>query len=345
MGVRYATREQVKAAADWSLTTQDAAIDRQIEAASREVERLLHRHFYPLTATYRYPWPNPAQNSAVTLYVEADLLAVTTLVADTTTIVAADYFLEPNRLGPPYRRIDIDQASTASFESADHAARSIAITGRWGYSEDTEAAGELAEADDGTETALDVTDSSLIGVGDLILIGTEQLSVTGKALLTTGTTLNDTLAALNSDVLVTVASGAAIKQGEVITLDAERMLVESISGNDLTVKRAFDGSVLAAHSTGITVYAPRTLTVERARAGTTAATHASAAAIVRNVPPQLITDFCIALVLSGRGQEKSSYSLTVGQGDGEQEARGLSVRHLAKRVEDIYLRTRGPAAV
>ena len=80
-------------------------------------------------------------------------------------------------------------------------------------------------------------------------------------------------------------------------------------------------------------------------AGTTAATHASAAAIVRNVPPQLVTDYCIALVLSGRGQEKSSYSLTIGQGEGEREARGISLRSLQARLEDSFLRRRGPAVV
>lgn len=286
----YCTRESVKLAADLAGAKINALLDQYIEAASVDIEIATARRFIPYTATKLYPWPQNAGASSV-LYLDEDLISVTALKAaaqdaSPTTIVAADYFLEPVN-EPPYRRIEIDLSSDAAFAAGDTGQRSISVAGSWGYSADTIAAGALAAAlVDTTGTVVDVTNSKLVGVGDTLLIDSEQMFVSEKGLLTTGTTLNDASVTANqNDVTITVASGAAILQGEVITLDSERMLVESISGNDLTVQRGYDGSVLAAHTTGITVYAPRRLTVVRGVNGTTAATHLIAAAAVRFAPP------------------------------------------------------------
>src|SRR5690606_22447868 len=55
----YTTRETVKAALDYKETARnDAQVDRAIESASRAVEGLLHRRFYPETATRYFDWPN-----------------------------------------------------------------------------------------------------------------------------------------------------------------------------------------------------------------------------------------------------------------------------------------------
>ena len=69
------------------------------------------------------------------------------------------------------------------------------------------------------------------------------------------------------------ASGSGFNVGEVILVDSERMLIVDIAGNYLTVKRAWDGSVLAIHSTGADIYTLRLLTVTRGALGTTAGTH------------------------------------------------------------------------
>lgn len=304
----YCTRESVKAALGVSGAGVDGRIDRNIESASESIEKLTGRVFIPVTAIRYYPWPQIAGNS-LKLFLDEDLLAVTLLRSEAqdaspTTIASTDYFLEPVN-DPPYQRIEIDLSSSSSFNAGDTSQRSIAVTGRWGYSEATKAAGALAEALDASETGVDVTDASLIGVGDTILCESEAMFVSGRATLTTGTTLNDTLVALENDVTVTVASGAAIKQGEVILLDSERMLVESISGNDLTVVRGYDGSILAAHTTGITIYAFRTLTVVRGVNGTTAATHDTATALTKYAPPADIVTLCeaeaLALLKHGQG--------------------------------------------
>ncbi|RLC56938.1 MAG: hypothetical protein DRI30_05055, partial [Chloroflexi bacterium] len=254
----YTTRESVKAAVGISGAEKNALLDSYIEAASEGVERLLESRgnprFIPGTETRLYPWPQVAGRSTI-VYLKADLLSVTTLQvaaqdSSPTTIVAADYFLEPvNKL--PYRRIEIDLSSSSSFVSGDTQQRSISVAGSWGYSNATKAAGAIGAqfAASTTATSVVCSDASLVDVGNTLLIESEQVFVSERSTVDTAMNLNDTLVALNNDVTVTVGDGAAVNQGEVILIESERMLIESISGNDLTVKRAVDGSTLAAHST------------------------------------------------------------------------------------------------
>ena len=339
----YASREAFKAAAGIGGASLDALIDQYLEAASEDIEQLLGLSFIPVTQTRYYPWPQRLGGSYILRIPQGDLIAVTALQAKAldaspTTIAAADYFLEPVNAGPPYNRIEIDLSSSAAFESGDTSQRSILVTGRWGYREDTKAAGALAEADDGSETALDVTDASLIGVGDTILIGSEAMFVSAKSALTTGTTLNDTLTADLDDVTVTLANGAAVLVGEVLLLDSEKVLVEAITGNNLTVKRAYDGSTLAAHSTGITVYAYRTLTVVRAVNGTSAASHASAAAIVKYAPPANIAELCYSKAVAHMKQGESGWTGQISGGEGAINVRMVDLYFLERRVIEEFSR-------
>jgi len=316
----YCTRESVKSAIGVVGTKIDSIVDSLIESASAHIEAAIGRRFIPVTETRYYPWPQPNGNS-LKVYLDEDLLSLTTLNAaaqdaSPTTIAASDYFLEPVN-NPPYRRIEIDRSSSASFVSGDTPQRSISVLGRWGYSEVTKTAGATAENMDASETGLDVTDASLIDVGDTLLIGTEALFVSGRSLLTTTTTLNDaSVTASMSNVSITVADGTKVKAGEVISLDFEKMLVEAISGNVLTVIRQYDGSTLAAHSTGITIYAGRTLTVVRGVNGTTAATSTSGAAITKYAPPGDIAEWCRAKAGLALREGAAGYSNSMGGGEG-----------------------------
>ena len=340
----YCSREAVKAAVGIVGAKSDAVIDRNIEAASEDIERLLvPLTFIPVTATRTYRWPQVNGRSAVLRIPGWDLIAVTTLQAKAqdsspTTIAAADYFIEPANEGPPYRRIEIDLSSTAAFEAGDTPQRSISIAGRWGYREDTKAAGALAEGLDTSETEVQITNASLIDVGDTLKIESEAMFVSAKAALTTGTTLNDTLTVDRNDVTVTLASGAAAKVGEVLLLDSERMLVEDITGNDLTVQRAYDGSVLAAHSTGITVYAYRSLTVVRAVNGTTAATHADTTAITKYAPPADIVELCLAQAIAHMTQGESRWTGQISGGEGAVNVRMVDLFHLRRSIIEKYAR-------
>lgn len=344
----YSTRGLVKRAAGISGSDKDALVDAHIEAASREIDALCNRRFIPITATRSYAWAQRDGRNVYTIVLDEDLLSVSTLTKegdDVTAIASTDYFLEPVNIGPPYFWIEIDLASTAFYSAKDTHQRQIRVTGSWGYSNATKAAGALAEADDGSETALDVTDSSLIDVGDTALIGTEQMFVTEKALLTTTATLNGDLTATQSQTSVTVSDGTKVKAGEVVTIDSEKMLVGSISGNVLAVIRAYDGSTLAAHTGAVVVYAPRTLTVTRGENGTTAASHSTAAAIVKYAPPSDISGLCRALAVAYFMAEQGGWTGMIGAGaETGTETRMAALMKRKEQVKKQYQR-RGIGAI
>jgi hypothetical protein len=116
------------------------------------------------------------------------------------------------------------------------------------------------------------------------------------------------------------------------------MYIESISANNLTVIRAFDGSTLAAHNSGTAVHAFRTFTVTRGVNGTTAASHADNAAITRYVPPLDITQLAIAEAVATFHQERSGYGRSIGVGEQSVEFEGKALAGLRKTVYAQYRR-------
>lgn len=350
MGVWYATREDVKSALDMKETARNnAQIDRAIESASRAVEGLLHRRFYPWSGTRYFDWPNGQYARPWRLWLDADeLISVSSLTSGGTLIAATDYFLEPVNVGPPYNRIEIDLDSSAAFGGGSTQQRSVAVTGLFGYAADESPAGTTAEVLDSSETAVDVSDSAAIGVGDLIRVDSERMLVTGKTMLDTGINIDatDSLTASNADVSITMSTTtSAPVVDEVILIGSERMLVVDVAGSVLTVKRAWDGSVLAAHATGADIYAPRTLTVTRAVLGTTAATHLTAASIVKNAVPGTVKALTVAEALCTVLNESGGYARTAGSGEGAREAAGRALKDARDQAYTRYGRKARTRAV
>ncbi|WP_084965262.1 hypothetical protein [Thermoactinospora rubra] len=336
--VCYCTREDVQRALDVKETARThRQIDRAIESASDAIDGgrganrgagILKRRFYPEVATKTFDWPNSQRARPWRLWLDQhELISISTLTAGGTTIPASDYFLYPGD-GPPYNRLEIDLDSSAAFSSGDTHQRAISIAGTWNYGDDTAPAGTLAAAvSTTTATTINVSDSSAVGVGDLIKVDSERMLVTGKSMLTTGQTLQVDLAASNTAVTVVVTNGSAFNVDEVILLDSERMLIVDIAGNSLTVRRAWDGSNLATHS-GSTIYALRTLTVTRSAYGTTAATHSNAAAVSRQVYPPLVRDLAVGLALIELLGEQAGYARTAGSGENQREVTGRGLAQL-----------------
>lgn len=336
----YVTREEVAAAADVAASAYAyTGIDRALETSADDVEGLCHRRFWPWAGTRYFDWPDWGDTGAGwRLWLDDnDLISVTALVSGGTAIAASGYLLRRSdgKDEPPYTHIEINLGTPAAFGGGTTWQRSIAVTGLWGHSNDETAAGALAEALDASETAVDVTDSAAVGVGHLVRVDTERMLVAGKAMLSTGQTLQTALTAGSGNTTVAVTTGSAYQPGETLLLDSERMLVCDVAGNNLTVKRAHDGTVLAAH-TGSTIYAPRTLTVVRGFGGTTAATHLTAAPVVRHAPPGAVRDLSLAYCLNQGQQESAAYARSSGQGDHLQESLG---RGLTAGIEaDVYAR-------
>ena len=309
-GVRYATREDIMQALDVQITARNRRqIDAALEAASRSVEGLCHRKFFPAVGTRYFDWP--ARVGGYTPWVlrldDNELISVTTLASGGTVLGAEQYNLEPNRSGPPYNRVETKLSTSAAYGGGDTYQRDVQITGLWGYrNTETSLGATTAAVSTTTATTLTVDGptSAQVGVGSILRVDSERMIVTERAQTSTGQT--GTITASKADVSLTVADGTAFAVDEVLLLDSERIRIDDIAGNTLTVERAYDGTVLAAH-TGATVYAPRRLTVTRGALGTTADTHGNDSTVYRWDPPGLIRQLVKAETIWALLQERSGW--------------------------------------
>lgn len=331
--VMYCTREAVKSALDSKATSRDnARVDQAIAGSSRATDKLCNRPngFAPMLITRTYERPTWQRSDPGTLFLDATpLISVSSVVVDGVALDLADVRLRPES-GPPYTRLELDPNSSAAWGAEN------VVTGLGGVRNDTRPAGALAAAvSTTTATTIAVTDSATLGVGSVLLVDSERMLVTGRAMVTTGQTVQTPLTAQANAVTVAVTTGTAYTVGEVILLDAEKMLIDDIAGNTLIVRRGWDGSVLAAH-TGSTIYAPRTLIVERGALGTTAATHSNAAPITEWQAPSLVRQLVLAESLNEVLQAGAGYARTAGSGENERELSGKGINSLRAQVEAAY---------
>lgn len=350
MGVKYATREDVKNALDIAATARsNAQVDRAVETASRSVEGLLKRHFYPLTATRHFDWPDRRRSRAWRLWLDGDeVISVDTLKVAGTEIPASDYWLEPHNDGPPFNRIEMKLGGGSAFAGGDNAhQRAIQVDGLFGYTADEKEVGELTGdlGDTDSATASVSWSDPKVGVGDILRINSERMVVTGRTMVNSGQDLQSDLDAQASDVTASVADGTAFATDQVILIDAERMLVTDIADNNLVVKRAWDGSVLAAHSSGADVFTLTGVQLDRAQLGTDLASHSSGAAIRRHDVPGLVRDLTIGEAIDQLQQEQAGYGRTAGQGESERELGGRGLRDLRKEAVARYGRKARTGAI
>lgn len=338
----YATREDVMRALDVKLTARSAGqVDRALQSASRDVDSLCHRRFHPEIATRYFDWPGSQNRPPWRLWLDdSELISLTSITSGGVTIDPDDVLLEPNRSGPPYSRVEVNIGSSAAYGGGNTHQRDIAITGLWGYRNDETTTGALAAAvasTAATTLTVDGPAAAGIGVGSVLRIDSERTLVTGRTMSATGETLGGAgLTAQQNSVTVPVADGSAFTVDEVLLIDSERLLVVDIAGDQLTVKRAWDGSVLAAHSAGAGIYASRTLTVTRGALGTTAATHADGAAVVRWEPPGPVRDLVIAEATNRVANEQAGYARSRKSGDGGTGERAVDATALATLRRQVY---------
>lgn len=337
MGVWYVTREEVKSALDFKYSARsDALIDRAIESASRAVEGLTHRRFYPETDTRYFPWPNYQHASPWRLWLDSnEVISVSALTSGGTTIAASDFFLEPVNSGPPFNRIEIDLSSNAAFIAGATHQRAVAVTGVFGYSNDESNIGGLVASINNSQTTLVLPNTALAGVGSVIRIGTERMIVTERRMRDSGQNLQTPLTAQQNNVTVAVQDGTTWYNGEIILLDSERMRVVDIVANNLTVIRGWDGTVLAAH-TGSDIYGLGTYVVTRGALGTTAATHTLGDNVYRWDVPGLVKEAALAESVNFMEQASSAYARVSGSGESTSEYKGRGVDAVRMQVRETY---------
>lgn len=304
--VAYCTREDVQRSLNLAdIPRLNTRVDQSIMTGARQIHGLLHRHFYPDTKTVLFDQPDGAN---LWLY-ELELSAAPTqiLSGGATMTAGVDVFLRP-KSGPPYRYLEVSSGGTVFWQSTNTPQNAISITGDYGYPTSPLVAGTLGLTVSAGATTIVLNDSGAVGVGALVLIDSERLIVSDKTMSTTGATLGGNLTTSKSEVSIPVSSGALINPGELILIDSERMQVEYVVGNTLTVDRAVNGSALATHTSGATIYAPRTASVLRARLGTTAASHTTGANLTLLKAPSLITELNLAYAINNQQGASGTYA-------------------------------------
>lgn len=329
--VVYCTREEVMDAFDVKESAdRSAQVDAAIASASDDIDGWLNRHKHgvaPRTATRYFNWPSRNYSQSWRLWLdENEAVSISSLSAGGTALVEnTDYYLEPVNSGPPYTYIEINKNSSAAFTNSGTDQRAVAVTGVFGIGNDQKAAGALAGAVNASVATWDVSNASLVGVGSVLTADSERVLVTDRSALTVGDALVSAMNAQKSDQVVDLTLGTNVNKGEILLIDSERMKVTDVTGNNATVIRAYDGTTLAAHSLGATVYAYRRLTVTRGALGTTAASHALNATLTQWDVPSLIHDLCKAEAITRLEQEWSAYGARVYSDEAERDSSGTEV--------------------
>lgn len=361
----YCNRDDVARALDFKPSQLVISrIDRAMQSAARNIEGHLKRKFYPQDRTLFFDWPNYQYADPWRLWLnQQDILAMTSLQSPLgTPIPLNQVFLEPvnKEAWEPYTSIQLDRSSNAAWGTAPTPQHSIVAAGTWGYTAEQDPAGTLAAAvATTTATTITVSDASLCGVGDLLILDPgrgaapfpsalgyagaiqpytgERVLITDRAAVDTGQAQigSGCSTALDSDQALLVADGTKIHPGEVLLLDQERMFVEEVNGNAVTVERAWDGTTLETH-TGADILAYRLLTVIRGYLGTAAATHAQGAAVARHRVPSLVRDLAIAESEDRILQEPSGYARMAGSGDAARPAPGAGLADLWDEAMTVH---------
>lgn len=227
-------------------------------------------------------------------------------------IPPSNYLLQPYNDGPPYRWIELRRDLNSSFGNNPTPQQDILITGLRGFWDKQIPVGQLAS------TIVDPTSNVIIssissgagpGVGDVLIIDSERMLVTDADFTTTGQSFASgcTTAAQNDNTMLVANASTLFSKEEVVQIDSEWMKILSISGNNMIMKRAWDGSILTTHSAG-PILARRALTVVRGALGTTATSHANNAAMSIQQIPGLIKTLSLAESVVELTQEPGAFA-------------------------------------
>lgn len=136
---QYTTSALLKARLDMTETAHDTLIDEALSWATAEIDSYTHRHFLPTTETRYFRresvdyddviMPSTRVVGARTLYVEEDLLSVTTLTnGDLSVIPPEGYWLSP-RNESPYYAIELTSVYAWTWDTDTF----VTVLGTWGY--------------------------------------------------------------------------------------------------------------------------------------------------------------------------------------------------------------------
>lgn len=344
MGIFYATREQVLRSLEILQSAYAGSlIDAKIDSSSRSIEGQLHRRFYPERRTILKDWPNP--NPAYTWEVDLgdqELISTTAVISGGTNITANTFLRRGDDLQePPYGLLQVDLASQQAFAAGTTFQRSLSIAGLFGHNDtDTSlAGGAMNGAINSAVTSINIKPTGGLytpGIGSILLVGTERMIVVYRQMVTSAQTISADVAALQATQTISSVGAANLAVGETILIDGERMLINDIAGTTILVRRAWDGTALAAHTTGATIFALRQFTVRRGALGSTAAAHSDLDPVYVHEFPALINELCVAETVCALEQNAGAYARTVGTGSSARDAVGAGLEDVRARAYQAY---------
>ncbi|HTS05692.1 MAG TPA: hypothetical protein VMP68_08920 [Candidatus Eisenbacteria bacterium] len=342
MGVWYATQEQILNALEILQSSySNALIGQKLEWSSRSIERQLHRRFYPELRTISKDWPNYSDGYAWQIDLnDQEMISLTSVVSGGTDITSDCFLRRGDDLAePPYSILQVSLASRFAFSTSVTFQKSLVLTGLFGYKDtDTSLPSALFAVDvnsSATSITLKPSNNALgIGVGSLIYTGTERMLITARVMASTGETISADVAAAQASTSLSSAGAANFGVGEVILIDSERMRINDIAGTTLIVDRAWDGTVLATHSSGAGIYALRQCTVERGALGSTAASHTTGDAVYSHSFE--VNELCIAETVCALEQNAGAYARTIGTGSSARDAVGGGLEDIRDMTYAAY---------
>lgn len=345
-GIWYCTRESVmNALAEAETARSHAQIDDACEQGARRADQLCGRMvqgFAPLLATRYTDYPSRIQRSPTyrAWFPRGHtLLSATSVTVDNgdTTLSPSQYILRPDE--GPYTYLEVLLSGSGALGSAGTWQRAIAITGLWGVENRRKQIGTLSStlAASNSATASLAWTTARFGVGDVLFIDSEAVVITDRTFVDSTVNLSAGLDADNADTLVSVPDGTLFAVEEIIAVDGERMRVVDITGNTLSVIRAWDGTQLAAHLSGADIYALTGVEFERAVLGTTLAAHTSTTAVNQWIPPGLLATLSRAYAIDVLVQERSAWARAIAAAsDSAVEVSGRGIRKFEEDVLEAY---------
>src|SRR4029078_7384460 len=245
----YATHERVMRAADIKATADVASeIDAALQSPSQAVADLCPRGdavrpgFAPWEGTIEFDWPVSNNDDPYRFWLNNHTL----FEAESATSGGVDItsaLLPWPEYGPPFTALDVNQGSGSLLTFVTgRGERSLSITGVWTYSNAERTLSTWTRGGTISDSATAVTLNAPFGVGSIVRIGTERMWVIDRTWADSGQ--NGSIVAGRAAQTPAVSHGSVFLAGEELLLDAERMLIRDVAGNNLIVERATSGSTL-----------------------------------------------------------------------------------------------------
>lgn len=285
----------------------EARLLQAIREASNELEKEIG-WFVPVTQTTKL-----RGNCTKELYPSQPVLALTGSVTNDDTALTLDTdfsFMKRAWANGPYLGMEVKYGGVIQ-QWSELDTDSVQIPCRTGFYERSLKTGATVAdttQQDATQETLKVSNGGKVSPGMSLLIGSEQELVTGWSTPTATVTLINGAITSATQTILTVDDAALLNVGEIIRLGFEQMRVNDKrdSTNQVFVARSWNNTQATTYADNTAVDVYRTVTVERALNGTTAAVHLIGVDVYRYAVPDdilLLTKQIATLIINkARGQ-------------------------------------------